>query len=190
MIAQLRGRLVRLTPPSLTIDVNGVGYELEAPMSTVYNLPSIGSELVLLTHQVFRDDAQLLFGFSTADERMAFRELIRVSGIGPKIALAVLSGISVDQLRVELSQQNSAAFKRIPGIGQKTAERLVLELRGRFNSSEAVLTSSSTGIQNDVVSGLIALGYSDKEARLAIRELDGSVSVSEGMRLALKQLSR
>lgn len=189
MIAQLRGRLVRLTPPSLTIDVNGVGYELEAPMSTVYNLPSLGSEVVLLTHQVFREDAQLLFGFATADERMAFRELIRVSGVGPKIALAVLSGISVDQLRVELSQQNSAAFKRIPGIGQKTAERLVLELRGRFTSSEAMLTSSNS-IQNDVVSGLIALGYSEKEARLAVRELDGSVSVSEGMRLALKQLSR
>lgn len=191
MIGRIAGTLLAKQPPQLLIDAHGVGYEVEVPMSTLYGLPGIGSQVALLTHLVVREDAQLLYGFATEAERGAFRQLIKVSGVGPRIALAVLSGLSVDELSQAVSLQSPEPLTRIPGIGKKTAERLVLELRGRLAEAlpaaggKAAVQSTST----EVVHALLALGYSEKEATATARLLPADLSVEEGIRRALKSLA-
>jgi len=192
MIGQLSGRLVQKNPPSVVLDVQGVGYELDVPMSTFYALPELGSALTLLTHFVVREDAQLLYGFLSAQERGAFRQLIKISGVGPRIALAVLSGLSVDELAQAVTLQEADRLTRVPGIGKKTAERLVLELKGKL-AQALPGTGGPAGAgasQNEVLHALLALGYSEKEASLATRSLPPDLDVSEGIRHALKSLAR
>jgi holliday junction DNA helicase RuvA len=193
MIGRLAGTLVEKNPPSLLVDVNGVAYELDVPMSTFYNLPALGERVTLLTHQVVREDAHLLFGFGTNSEREAFRALIRISGVGARTALAVLSGMSVNDLASAVALQESARLTRIPGIGKKTAERLLLELKGKFApaiegaGSNAAPTSDSGA---DILRALMALGYSEKEAAAALKQVPAGTSVSDGIRAALKSLAR
>lgn len=195
MIGRLSGRLLAKHPPTLLVDVGGVGYELEAPMSTIFELPAPGSTVTLLTHLLVREDAQLLFGFGTEAERDTFRKLIRISGIGARIALALLSGMSVSELGQAVGSQDSARLMRVPGIGRKTAERLLLELKGKALASASGLeagaddTPGATGVA-EVSRALIALGYSEREAAAASRDLAPDVDVSEGIRQALKALSR
>ena len=190
MIGRIEGKLLEKNPPQLLIDVHGVGYEIDVPMSTFYNLPDVGKNVVLLTHFVVREDAQLLYGFLTADERRAFRELIKVSGVGARTALSVLSGLSVSALSQAVTQQDTAALTRVPGIGKKTAERLVLELKGKLGAdlagSASAAAGSETGAKTDIISALIALGYSEREASTAVRKLPEDISVSDGIREALK----
>ena len=158
MIGRIAGRLLEKNPPMILVDVHGVGYEIAVPMSTFYNLPEVGAETVLLTHFIVREDAQLLYGFLTAAERSAFRELIKVSGIGPRTALSVLSGLSVEALTQALTAQDSAMLTRIPGIGKKTAERLVLELKGKLGADFGGALTPAAGSKADIVSALVALG--------------------------------
>ncbi len=192
MIGRIQGKLLEKNPPQILVDVHGVGYEIDVPMSTFYNLPDIGHEIVLLTHFVVREDAQLLYGFATAKERSAFRQLIKISGIGARTALAVLSGMTVDALAQAVAQQESALLTRVPGIGKKTAERLVLELRGKITADlEGVTLAAGPGDNRaDVVAALVALGYSEREANAAAKKLAPDVSVSAGIREALKSLAR
>lgn len=171
MIGRIAGRLLEKNPPMILVDVHGVGYEIAVPMSTFYNLPEVGAETVLLTHFIVREDAQLLYGFLTAAERSAFRELIKVSGIGPRTALSVLSGLSVEALTQALTAQDSAMLTRIPGIGKKTAERLVLELKGKLGADFGGALTPAAGSKADIVSALVALGYSEREAAAAARKL-------------------
>lgn len=191
MIGRLSGALLEKTPPRVLVDVNGVGYEVDVPMSTFCNLPVEGSKIVLLTHLVVREDAHLLYGFSTEAERAAFRALIKISGIGPRIALAVLSGMAVADLVSAIEAGNTGLLTHIPGIGKKTAERLVLELKGKLLTigGESVITPMSDNA-NDILGALIALGYSEREAQAAVKTLEKDVSVSEGIRLALRYLSK
>ena len=195
MIAQLSGLLVEKTPPSIVVDAHGVGYSLDLPMSSYFSLPDVGQPVKLLTHFVVREDAQLLYGFLTQAERQAFRELIKVSGIGPRIALAVLSGLSVDQLVAAIGMQDVSGLIRVPGIGKKTAERMLLELKGRLAETlpGASLSSSpgkSSVLNLEVGHALQALGYSDKEIQQALRQLGPLEDLSEGIRQALKVLAR
>lgn len=192
MIGRIQGKLLEKNPPQILVDVHGVGYEIDVPMSTFYNLPDIGHEIVLLTHFVVREDAQLLYGFATAKERSAFRQLIKISGIGARTALAVLSGMTADALAQAVAQQESALLTRVPGIGKKTAERLVLELRGKITADlEGVTLAAGPGDNRaDVVAALVALGYSEREANAAAKKLAPDVSVSVGIREALKSLAR
>ena len=192
MIARLSGQLVAKHPPQIVIDVGGVGYELDVPMSTFYALPATGEAVRLLTHQVVREDAHLLFGFATEDERSAFRQLIRVTGIGPKVALAVLSGLSVEELNQAIVLQDVKRLTRVPGIGNKTAERLLLELKGKVVASAApgqpAVASANRG--GDVVNALLALGYGEKEAAAACRELVPELPLNDAIRQALRLLSK
>ena len=192
MIGRLHGRLIDKTPPQILIDVNGVGYEVDVPMSTFCNLPAEGQEITLLTHFVVREDAMQLFGFATAAERQTFRALIRVSGIGPRIALAVLSGMSTGDFAAAVEKGDAALLTRVPGIGKKTAERLILELKGKLVGSafaaEALPNASAN--QTDITSALVALGYSEREAQAAVKTLPADIGVSDGIRQALKSLSR
>ncbi len=192
MIGRLQGKLIEKVPPQILIDVNGVGYEVDVPMSTFCNLPTEGQPLTLLTHLVVREDAQLLYGFATTSERQAFRALIRISGVGPRIALAVLSGMSPNDLADAVDQNNIGLLTRVPGIGKKTAERLVLELKGKLNGSAFATTQGTTAsdAHNDIVSALLALGYSEREAQSAVRQLPPDVTVNDGIRLTLKALAR
>lgn len=192
MIGRLQGKLIEKAPPQILIDVNGVGYEVDVPMSTFCNLPTEGHPLTLLTHMVVREDAQLLYGFATASERQAFRALIRISGVGPRIALAVLSGMSPNDLADAVEQNNIGLLTRVPGIGKKTAERLVLELKGKLNGSAfaSTLGATASDVHNDIVSALLALGYSEREAQSAVRQLPPDVTVNDGIRLTLKALAR
>lgn len=192
MIGRLQGKLIEKVPPQILIDVNGVGYEVDVPMSTFCNLPTEGQPLTLLTHLVVREDAQLLYGFATTSERQAFRALIRISGVGPRIALAVLSGMSPNDLADAVDQNNIGLLTRVPGIGKKTAERLVLELKGKLNGSAFATTQGTTAsdAHNDIVSALLALGYSEREAQSAVRQLPPDVTVNGGIRLTLKALAR
>ena len=191
MIGRIRGTLLEKNPPEILVDVHGVGYEINVPMSTFYNLPDVGQEVTLLTHFIVREDAQLLYGFGTAKERGAFRQLIKISGIGPRIALAVLSGMTVDALAQAVSKQESALLTRVPGIGKKTAERLVLELKGKISADlDGVTLAAAPGDNRaDVVAALVALGYSDREATAAAKKLSPDVSVSAGIREALKSIA-
>ena len=193
MIGRLSGILLEKSPPQLLVDVNGVGYEVEVPMSTFYNLPETGAKVTLLTQFVVREDAQLLYGFLSQRERETFRQLVKISGIGAKSALGILSGLSVDDLAHAVAAQDAALLTRIPGIGKKTAERLLLELRDKLplSGTAAILSGSATQSGgNDVLNALLALGYNEREALSAIKLLPADVSVSDGIRLALKSLSR
>jgi Holliday junction DNA helicase RuvA len=191
MISRLRGTLADKTPPHVIVDCSGVGYEVGVPMSTFYNLPNAGETVTLLTVHVVREDAQLLYGFATESERHAFKELTKVSGIGPRTALAVLSGMSVVDLAQAITMQDAARVTTVPGIGKKTAERLLLELKGKLGADLGALgvTSVPDG-QGDIVRALSALGYSDKEALIAMKSVPAGTGVSDGIRLALKALSK
>ena len=192
MIGRLSGILVAKNPPQVMVDVGGVGYVLDVPMSTFYNLPATGERIVLLTHLVVREDAHILFGFATEDERAAFRQLIRISGVGARTALSVLSGLSVNDLAQAVATQDGARLVKVPGIGKKTAERLLLELKGKLAD---VLPGVAAGgapasASADVLNALLALGYSEKEAMLAVKQVPAELSVSEGIRAALKSLAK
>ena len=191
MIGRLTGLLAEKTPPQVLLDVNGVGYEIDVPMSSYFNLPAIGERISLLTHFVVREDAQVLFGFLSASERHTFRLLIRISGVGPRMALAILSGLSVDDLAQAVSQQQSGRLVKVPGIGKKTAERLLLELKGKLGDvpGEASLSPGADG-HADILQALLALGYNDREGAAALKALPAGVGVSEGIRLALRSLGR
>jgi Holliday junction DNA helicase RuvA len=186
MIGRLSGRLAAKNPPQVLLDVAGVGYELDVPMSTFYGLPATGEAVTLYTHLVVREDAHTLYGFATLEERGAFRRLIRISGIGARTALSVLSGLSVADLAQSVAMQDAARLTRIPGIGKKTAERLLLELKGKL----VEVTAPAEEKTSDVLNALLALGYSEKEAQAAIRGIAPGVPVTEGIRAALKTLAR
>jgi Holliday junction DNA helicase RuvA len=189
MIGRLTGLIAEKSPPLVLLDVNGVGYELDVPMSTFYNLPALGERVTLLTHLVVREDAHLLYGFLSASERNTFRELIRISGIGPRTALALLSGLSVAELAAAISRQESGRLQKVPGIGKKTAERLLLELKGKLAPDLGLPAAQvTTDAQADIVQALVALGYSEKDAAAALKKLPAEVDVSEGIKLALKAL--
>jgi holliday junction DNA helicase RuvA len=191
MIGRIAGLLLEKNPPYLLVDCNGVGYEIAVPMSTFYNLPHNGEKIVLLIQMIVREDAQLLYGFGTQEERTTFRELLKISGIGARMALAVLSGMSVQELAQAVTLQDAARLQRTPGIGKKTAERLILELKGKLGAD---LGNATGGIQapdhaSDIMNALLALGYSDKEALAAVKNVPAGTGVSEGIKLVLKALS-
>ena len=192
MIGRISGILIDKTPPLALIDCNGVGYECEVPMSTFYLLPQVGEKVTLLTHFVVREDAQLLFGFGTHQERLMFRQLLKVNGIGAKSALAILSGLSIDELIQAVSLQEAGLLTRVPGIGKKTAERLLLELKDKFTLDSALSMKGSgiTSISQDVLNALIALGYNERESLNAVKSLDSNSSVNDGIKQALKYLSK
>ena len=191
MIGRLTGLLAEKSPPQVLIDVNGVGYEVDVPMSSFYNLPGLGERVTLLTHFVVREDAQLLFGFLTAPERAVFRQLIKISGIGPRMALSLLSGLSVAELTQAVAQQQAGRLVKVPGIGKKTAERLLLELKGKLGPDLALPGGPIVSdAQADIVQALVALGYSERDAAAALKALPAEVGVSDGIKLALKALSR
>ena len=191
MIGRLTGTLADKSPPQLLIDVNGVGYEVDVPMSSFYNLPGLGERVTLLTHFVVREDAQLLFGFLTAPERAVFRQLIKISGIGPRMALSLLSGLSVAELTQAVAQQQAGRLVKVPGIGKKTAERLLLELKGKLGPDLGLAGAAIVSdAQADIVQALVALGYSERDAAAALKALPPDVGVSDGIKLALKALSR
>ena len=190
MIGRLAGQLAEKNPPQILIDCHGVGYEVWVPMSTFYNLPALGEKLVLLTHFVVREDAQLLYGFGSEAERAAFRELIKISGIGPRMALAVLSGMGVADLAQAITAQDAARLVKVPGIGKKTAERLLLELKGKLADALPSSVLAAADSQSDIVNALLALGYNDREAAAAVKPLPPGISTSDGIRSALKHLSK
>ena len=191
MISRLVGELAGKAPPFVLVDVHGVGYEVQVPMSTFYNLPELGAKVTLLTQFIVREDAQLLFGFLTAGERESFRELVKISGVGPRIALALLSGLSTEELAQAVSAQDTSRLVKVPGIGKKTAERLLLELKGKLAPALATPGwAAASDAQGDILQALIALGYSDKEAQAALKQLPADASVSEGIKLALKSMAR
>ena len=192
MIGRLSGLLAGKAPPQVLVDVGGVGYEVDVPMSTFFNLPALGERVSLLTHFVVREDAQVLFGFLTAPERDAFRLLVKISGVGPRTALSVLSGLSVAELAQAVSLQDSGRLVKVPGIGKKTAERLLLELKGKLGPDLALPASAAAATEagNDIVQALVALGYNEREAQAALKALPADVGVSDGIKLALKSLNR
>jgi len=191
MIGRLNGTLADKNPPQVLVDCNGVGYEVDVPMSTFYNLPGLGEKVSLLTHFVVREDAQVLFGFGSAPERAAFRQLIRISGVGPRTALSVLSGMSVGDIAQAVTAQDASRLVKIPGIGKKTAERLLLELKGKIGADiGAGSVTVASDSQADILQALVALGYSDREAQAALKALPKEVGVSEGIKLALKSLAK
>jgi Holliday junction DNA helicase RuvA len=198
MIGRLTGLLLEKQPPHILLDVHGVGYELDAPMSTFYRLPALGESVTLHTHMVVREDAQLLYAFAEKRERELFRELIRLNGVGPKLALALMSGLDVDELVRAVQAQDTSALVRVPGVGKKTAERLLIELRDRFKAWEALpgplkpLASAGGAVapasqSSDAVSALIALGYKPQEASRAVAAIEeDGMSSEELIRRALK----
>lgn len=195
MIGRITGRLAEKNPPQILVDVNGVGYELEVPMSTFYGLPALGQNVSLSTHMAVREDGHFLYGFATEDERAAFRQLLKVAGIGARTALAVLSGLSVHDLAQAIALQESGRLVKIPGIGKKTAERLLLELRDKLAKALPAVAGSVTANlpgddRADIVNALLALGYNEKEALGAVKTLPEGVGVSDGIRQALKGLSK
>jgi Holliday junction DNA helicase RuvA len=194
MIGRIQGLLLQKNPPRILVDCHGVGYEIDVPMSTLYQLPDNGQQVTLLTHFVVREDAQLLFGFATESEREAFKTLIKISGVGARTALAILSGMSVSEIGQAVAMQESARLTTVPGIGKKTAERLLLELKGKFGvdtiSSAPNQIGTSSNSSSEILQALLALGYSDKEAVLALKNIPTDVSVSDGIRMALKTLSK
>ena len=187
MIGRLKGRLEGKAPPQVLVDCGGVAYELDVPMSTFYNLPATGEPVVLFTHLSVREDAHTLYGFGTLEERAAFRQLIRISGVGPRTALAVLSGLSVSDLAQAVAMQDAGPLVKVPGIGKKTAERLLLELKGKIAE---VASTPSREKSSDVLNALLALGYSEKEALQAVKGLAPGLGTAEGIRAALKALAK
>ncbi len=192
MIGRLQGLLAEKNPPQLLVDCHGVGYEVDVPMSTFYNLPAVGEKVSLLTHFVVREDAQILYGFGSAGEREAFRQLIKISGVGPRTALSVLSGMSVADIAQAVTAQDAGRLVKVPGIGKKTAERLLLELKGKFGADLGAAAGSAmaSDAQTDIQQALVALGYSDKEAAASLKALPKDVGVTEGIKLALKALNK
>ena len=192
MIGRLTGILLEKNPPQILLDVHGVAYELDVPMSTFYNLPVLNEKVELHTQLIVREDAHLLYGFLSNEERIAFRQLLKISGVGPRLALSVLSGLSLNDLALAVTNKEVGRLTKIPGVGKKTAERLLLELQGKF------VISGATGVRgapvpssgNDIVNALLALGYNEKEADWAMKQLPNDISVSEGIRQALKLLSK
>ncbi|MCE1184737.1 Holliday junction branch migration protein RuvA [Zoogloea sp.] len=198
MIGRITGRLAEKNPPQILVDVNGVGYELEVPMSTFYGLPATGQNVSLCTHLAVREDGHFLYGFASEDERATFRQLLKVGGVGARTALAILSGLSVQDLAQAVAQQETGRLVKIPGIGKKTAERLLLELRDKLPKALPLLAQAEGlgGVgapadeRSDIINALLALGYNDKEAQLAVKKLPEGISVTDGIRSALKGLSR
>ncbi len=191
MIGKLTGTLLEKNPPEVLVDCHGVGYEVQVPMSTFYNLPAIGERVSLLTQFIVREDAQLLYGFGSVPERATFRELIKISGVGPRTALAILSGMGVQDLAQAITLQEAGRLVKVPGIGKKTAERLLLELKGKLGADMGGAQAHATSeAQADILQALLALGYNDKEAAAALKALPGDVGVSEGIKLALKALAK
>ena len=192
MIGRIQGILLQKNPPQLLVDCQGVGYEIDVPMSTFYNLPAVGEKVTLFTHLAIREDAHVLYGFGSLDERALFRQLIRISGVGARTALALLSGLSVNDMSQAVALQDASRLTSIPGIGKKTAERLLLELKGKLETG--ALSAISSSVQNDAMAdiqnALLALGYSEKETILAIKQLPNDCSVSDGIKMALKALSK
>ena len=190
MIGRLAGQLVEKNPPHILLEVGGVSYEVDVPMSTFYDLPALGERCVLLTHFVVREDAQLLYGFLNHPERDAFRQLIKISGVGPRTALSVLSGMSVNDLMQAVTLQDAGRIVKVPGIGKKTAERLLLELKGKLTQAlPGANVHSVDNTQIDVINALMALGYSEKEAMLAVKNIPQDLSVSAAIKHALQGLS-
>ena len=191
MIGRLTGILLEKNPPQILLDVQGVGYELDVPMSTFYNLPALHEKVVLHTQLIVREDAHLLYGFLSNDERVAFRQLLKISGVGPKLALSVLSGLSLADLASAVANKEVGRLTKIPGVGKKTAERLLLELQGKFTAS---VPSSAKGAAathtSDILNALLGLGYNEKEADWAVKQLPAEIGVSDGIRQALKLLSK
>ncbi len=192
MIGRIAGTLLEKNPPRLLVDCHGVGYEIDVPMSTFYHLPPTGEAVTLLTQQIVREDAQLLYGFLTAQERAAFRDLLKISGIGARMALAVLSGMSVPEFAQAIASQDAARLTRVPGIGKKTAERLLLELKGKFGADlgTASLSAASSAQASDILNALLALGYSEKEARAGLKNVPANANVADGIKLSLRALSK
>ena len=190
MIGRLTGVLLEKNPPQVLIDVHGVGYEVDVPMSTFYNLPATGEKIVLLTHFVVREDGQYLFGFGSESERFAFRQLVKISGIGARMALAVLSGLSVNDLAAAVARQEVGRLVKVPGIGKKTAERLLLELKGKLADALPSAAHAVEDSQHDILNALLALGYNAREAAAAMKPLPAGISTSDGIRQALKHLSK
>ncbi len=192
MIGRVQGVLLEKNPPQILVDCAGVGYEVEVPMSTFYNLPGTGERVTLLTHLVVREDAHLLYGFGSESERRAFRQLVKISGVGARTALAVLSGLSVAELAEAVTLQETGRLTRIPGIGKKTAERLLLELKDKLGVelATAVAPNRAAPAASDVLHALLSLGYSEKEAVGAVKQVPDGLAVAEGIRHALKLLSR
>ncbi|MDD4965297.1 MAG: Holliday junction branch migration protein RuvA [Gallionella sp.] len=191
MIGRLCGVLLEKNPPQILLDVQGVGYELDVPMSTFYNLPALHEKVVLHTQLIVREDAHLLYGFLTLEERIAFRQLLKISGVGAKLALSVLSGLSLQDLANAVANKEVGMLTRIPGVGKKTAERLLLELEGKFIAAGTVVSGIPVSASNhDIIAALQALGYNDKDANWAAKQLTKDISVSDGIRQALKLLSK
>lgn len=192
MIGRIQGTLVEKQPPQVVVVSHGVGYEIDVPMSTFYNLPRTGDEVTLLTHLVVREDAHLLYGFLTAGERAAFRQLLKISGVGPKVALSVLSGLSVDDLAAAIASQDAARLTKVPGVGKKTADRLVLELRDKLpHAMGAGRPGAGAGAAgSDVINALLGLGYNEREAQAAVKQLPADMQLADAIRQALKNLSK
>ena len=192
MIGRLTGILVEKNPPQLLLDVQGVGYEVDVPMSTFYNLPATGERVALYTHLVVREDAHLLYGFGSEPERRAFRQLVRISGVGARTALSVLSGLSVAELAQAVTRQDTGRLIKIPGIGKKTAERLLLELKDKLGAdlTTTVGVHRAAPVMSDALNALLALGYSDKEAVATVKKLPEGLAVGDAIRQALKLLAK
>ena len=192
MIGRLTGILLEKHPPQVLLDVQGVGYEVDVPMSTFYDLPAVGMQVVLYTHLVIREDMHLLFGFATESERQTFRQLVKISGVGARTALALLSGLSVSDLHHAVETQDSVKLIRVPGIGKKTAERLLLELRDKLDSAviDSGQAKSALGNGADILNALLSLGYNDKEADWAVKQISATATISDGIRQALQFLSK
>lgn len=191
MIGRLVGTLAAKSPPQILVDVHGVGYEVDVPMSSFYHLPALGAPVTLLTHFVVREDAQLLYGFLTEQERSTFREVVKISGIGARTALSILSGLSATELAQAVTAQDVGRLVKVPGIGKKTAERLLLELKGKLGPDLGLpATGAVSDAQGDIVQALLALGYNERDAKAALRALPPDVGVADGIKLALRALSK
>ena len=193
MIGRIQGIVVEKSFPQVIVSVNGVGYEIDVPMSTFYPLPRTGEEVTLLTHMVVREDAHLLFGFLTAPERAAFRQLLKISGVGPKVALSVLSGLSVEDLSAAVAAEDAGRLTKIPGIGKKTAERLVLELRDKLPKALPMMRTEAAAAaeaRSDVLNALLGLGYNEREASAAVKQVPPDLQVADAIRQALKLLAK
>ncbi len=190
MIGRLQGIIIEKSPPEIVLDVHGVGYELQLPMTCFYELPAVGETATIITHFVVREDAQLLYGFGSTEERELFRQLIKISGVGARTALSLLSGMSVVDLAQAVTLQEPARLTRIPGVGKKTAERLLLELKGKLGADLETADGAVPDVNTDILNALVALGYSDKEAMLAVKQVPAGSTVTEGIRQALKALSK
>jgi len=190
VIGRITGQLLEKNPPQILIDCAGVGYVLDVPMSTFYNLPALNEKVALLTHFIVREDAQILFGFASPQERETFRQLIKISGVGPRTALSILSGMSTGDLAQAVTQQDTGRLTKVPGIGKKTAERLLLELKGKLGADIGASSAVQNDAKADILQALVALGYSDKEASAALKALPADAGVSEGIKLALKALAK